>query len=144
MTKVGHYRKLEQMYVSALINNYYKPTIKISKGQSEIKLNIRPEFFHAAHAVHGSIYFKMLDDAAFFAVNSMIDDVFVLTVSFNIYFLRPVAKGEITAIGNIVSKSQRLFIAESILYNSENKEIARGSGTFMKSKIALSPELGYK
>jgi acyl-coenzyme A thioesterase PaaI-like protein len=34
---------------------------------------------HSIHAVHGSVYFKALDDAAFFAVNSLVEDVFVLT-----------------------------------------------------------------
>jgi len=44
----------------------------------------------------------------------------------------------------VVSKSSRLFIAESVLFNSEQKEIARGSGTFLKSKISLSQKLGYE
>ena len=37
---------------------------------------------HAAGAVHGSYYFKVLDDACYFAANSLVSDVFVLTVSF--------------------------------------------------------------
>jgi acyl-coenzyme A thioesterase PaaI-like protein len=41
----------------------------------------------------GSVYFKMLDDAAFFAVNSIVEDVFVYTVSLNVQLLRPVASG---------------------------------------------------
>jgi hypothetical protein len=35
---------------------------------------VRPDFFHAAHAVHGSVYFKALDDAAFFAVASLVQE----------------------------------------------------------------------
>ena len=35
--------------------------------------------FHAAGAGHGTIYFKMLDDAAFYAANSMVEEQFVLT-----------------------------------------------------------------
>jgi acyl-coenzyme A thioesterase PaaI-like protein len=45
------------------------------------------------------LYFKLLDDAAFFAVNSVVRDVFVLTVSFNIYLTRPVSAGELKASG---------------------------------------------
>ena len=29
-------------------------------------MTVRPDFFHAAGAVHGSVYFKLLDDAAYF------------------------------------------------------------------------------
>ena len=89
------------------------------------------------------VYFKLLDDAAFFSVNSLVRDVFVLTVSFNIYLTRPVSAGELKASGRVVHRSRRLFLAESELVNGEGQEVARGSGVFMPSTIALSPELGY-
>jgi acyl-coenzyme A thioesterase PaaI-like protein len=73
----------------------------------------------------------------------LVPDVFVLTVSFNIYLTRPVSAGELKATGRVVHRSQRLFIAESELLNAEGQEVARGSGAFMRSTIALSPELGY-
>lgn len=140
----SHYRKLEKMYASAPINHFYHPEMVVSNGISEITITNRPDFFHAAHAVHGSVYFKMLDDAAFFAVNSLVPDVFVLTVSFNIYLIRPVTEGQLISRGRVVNESKRLYIAESELYDSEGRIIARGSGTFMKSKIALSAEVGYR
>jgi hypothetical protein len=31
-----------------------------------------------------------------------------------------------------------------VLYNEQDEEIARGSGMFVKSKIRLSPEMGYR
>ena len=72
------------MYLSAPINKYYSPSIDISEGQALIGISVRDDFFHAADAIHGSIYFKALDDAAYFAVKSVVQDYFVLTVSFNI------------------------------------------------------------
>jgi len=64
----NHFRKLERMYLSAPINSgFYKGiTLVISDEKAELTLKIEPKFFHAAHAIHGSVYFKMLDDAAFF------------------------------------------------------------------------------
>ena len=131
------------MYAAAPINNYFAPAMHVSEGRAEVIIKVRPDFFHAAHAVHGVVYFKLLDDAAFFAVNSLVRDVFVLTVSFNIYMTRPVSAGELKATGRVVHRSRRLFIAESELMNGEGQEVARGSGVFMRSTIALSPELGY-
>jgi acyl-coenzyme A thioesterase PaaI-like protein len=84
---------LERMYVSAPINRYFAPQITVYDGRAEISIAVRPDFFHAAHALHGSVYFKALDDAAFFAVNSLVTDVFVLTVAFNVYLIRPVRTG---------------------------------------------------
>ncbi len=144
MTQDEHYRKLEQMYASAAVNEYYAPKMRVSEGRAEVIIPVRPDFFHAAGAVHGSVYFKALDDAAFFAVNSLIDDVFVLTVSFNLYLTRPISEGEMKATGRVVHRSQRLLVAEAELVDADGREIARGSGTFVRSTIPLSPELGYR
>ncbi|UCC86943.1 MAG: PaaI family thioesterase [Anaerolineales bacterium] len=143
-TKQEHFRKLERMYASAPTNTYYAPMLHISQGQAQVIIPVRPHLFHAAGAVHGSVYFKALDDAAFFAVNSLVEDVFMLTVSFNMYLTRPISEGEMKATGRVIYRSRRLFIAESELVNADGREIARGSGTFLKSKIPLSPELGYE
>lgn len=140
-----HYRKLEWMYVNgAPINKFYQPKIDISKGECEITIEISPKFFHAANAVHGSVYFKMLDDAAFFAANSLVEEVFVLTTSFHIHLMRPVIYGQLKSIGKIVSASKKSFVAEAILYNEKGQPISKGSGTFVKSDIILSEEIGYK
>ncbi|MEO1052609.1 MAG: PaaI family thioesterase [Bacteroidota bacterium] len=145
MTSEEHFRKLEHMYIhSAPINQFYKPTLNISKGEAEIIIQIDQKFFHAANAVHGSVYFKMLDDAAFFAANSLVQDVFVLTSNFNIQLLRPVVYGKLTAVGKVVYNARKSFVADAILYNEQEKEIARGTGNFVKSQIALNEEIGYK
>ena len=141
-----HFRKLERMYLSAPVNNqlYNGITIAVSDQRAELTLKIEEKFFHAANAIHGSVYFKMLDDAAFFAVNSIVNDVFVYTVSFNVQLLRPVSSGIIKSTGELKFKSSNLFIADSILIDENNKSVGRGSGNFMKSKIELTQEIGYR
>jgi uncharacterized protein (TIGR00369 family) len=143
MTNEEHYRTLEKIYASAPCNEYYSPTIAISHGKAEVVIPIQEKFFHAAGAAHGSVYFKALDDAAFFAVNSLVTDRFVLTVSFNVHILCPISQGEMRAHGGVVFSSKHLFVAESTLVDSRGREIARGSGNFIRSKINLSPETGY-
>jgi uncharacterized protein (TIGR00369 family) len=142
MSTAEHYRKLERMYLAAPINAYYAPTISITEGRAEVTIAVRPELFHAAGAVHGAVYFKLLDDAAFFAANSLVDDLFLVTVSFNLYFMRPVSAGLMRAIGRVVHHSQRLLIAEAELSDASGREIARGSGTFMRSTIPLASVAG--
>jgi uncharacterized protein (TIGR00369 family) len=144
MVQEIHFRKLERLYLSAPINRFFQPSIQIDEGSSIITAAIRPDLFHAAHAVHGSVYFKMLDDAAFFAVNSLINDVFLMTVSFNIYLTRPAKGGDLTSVGKVIHRGQRLFIAEAELSDDSGQQLARGSGTFMRSSIPLTPEVGYK
>ena len=144
MNKDKHFVALENMYLAAPINSIYKPLINVSEGQSEIKIELNEGYFHAAGAVHGSVYFKMLDDSAFFAVNSLEREVFVLTNAFTIYLARPVSSGTMRAVGKVVNSTKSQFIAESVAYNSEGKEIARGSGVFVRSKTKLKDATGYK
>lgn len=143
MSSEEHYRRLERMYHAAPINAWYRPVLEVGEGTAQIAMPVRPEFFHAAHAVHGSVYFKALDDASFFAVASLVPDVFVLTVTFNVYLTRPIAEGTMRSAGRVVHRSRQLFLAEAELFDGEGRPIGRGSGSFMRSTIPLTAELGY-
>jgi uncharacterized protein (TIGR00369 family) len=139
-----HHRKLENMYLAAPINALYEPTIRVGVGTAEIAMPIKPSFFHAAGALHGSAYFKLLDDACFFAVSSLVEDVFVLTVSFTTYITRPVTEGRLTSMGRAVHSGKNLFLAEASITDDKGAIVARGNGSFMRSKIALTPDIGYR
>ena len=141
-----HYDKLQSMYLRAKVNTeiYDTTTCLITEGEAQIGLTLSDKYFHALGAIHGSVYFKLLDDAAFFAVSSIVRDVFVLTTSFNIQIIRPVSTGDIKAIGTVRFKSNNLFVAESTLFDGKGREIGFGTGNFVKSKIVLSEEIGYK
>jgi uncharacterized protein (TIGR00369 family) len=138
-----HFRKLERMYAAAPVNAYFRPELKISEGKAELTIPVRPEFFHSADAVHGAIYFKAMDDAAFFAVNSLVTDVFVLTVTYNVYLTRPVTAGTLHAVGRVVHKSRQLFIADAELLNGDGKQVGRGTGSFMRSPFQLASIKSY-
>jgi uncharacterized protein (TIGR00369 family) len=132
------------MYASAPINKYFAPELLVSEGAAIVRVVVRPDFHHAAHAAHGAVYFKALDDAAFIAANSVVTDVFVLTVTFNVVLLRPVKEGVVTATGRLVHQSRNLLVAESELTDARGKTLARGTGTFARSTIPLGPDVGYR
>ncbi|MEM6857126.1 MAG: PaaI family thioesterase [Pseudomonadota bacterium] len=139
-----HHRALERLYASAPINNKFQSTLEIpGEGVSSLHFTITEDVFHAAGAAHGTIYFKMLDDAAFYAANTLSTDFFLLTTSFNMNFTKPVRAGDVIAEGRWVSGKRRVFVAESRLIDGEGDEIGRGTGTFMRSRIALSGLPGY-
>ena len=141
----AHFRSLEALYRSAPINGQYQSELKIvGPGRSEIRFQVDETSFHAAGAAHGTIYFKMLDDAAFYAANSLISDRFLLTTAFNLHFTKPIRAGEVVAEGRWISGRRRMFIAEAHLIDADGDEIGRGTGTFMRSHIALSGLAGYR
>lgn len=139
-----HYRALERLYASAPINQLFRSALTIEdEGRARIDFSITPEIYHAAGAAHGTVYFKMLDDAAFYAANTLITDRFLLTTSFNLHFTRPVREGEVTAHGRWISGRRRVLVAEAWLIDHEGEMIGRGTGTFMRSHIGLSGLPGY-
>ena len=85
MARDAHYTALENMYRSAPINEFYRPEIEVRDSEATIRIEVSDRLFHAGGAVHGAVYFKVLDDAAFFAANSLEREVFVLTTVFNTY-----------------------------------------------------------
>ena len=143
MSHEEHYRKLEHMYLIAPSQQAFSPTVEISEGQARVGWAVKPEMHHASAAMHGHVYFKLLDDATFFAAQSVMREHFVLTSHFSIYLLRPVQEGEIYAVGKVLNASKRQIIAEAVAYDQRDKVIARGTGTFLTSGKQLSPEMGY-
>ena len=74
-------------------------------GLARIRFEVDPATHHAAGAAHGTLYFKMMDDAAFYACNSMVSDRFLLTTAFNLVFTRPLKAGPVIAEGRWVRAS---------------------------------------
>jgi len=139
-----HWQALERLYASAPINRLFRSRLSIvAEGRARIDFAIGEETFHAAGAAHGTIYFKMLDDAAFYAANTLVTDRFLLTTSFNLQFLRPLRGGQVHAEGRWISGRRRVYVAEARLLDSDGEEVGRGTGTFMRSHIALSGLPGY-
>lgn len=139
-----HWRALESLYTSAPVNAKFSSSLEIlAEGSARISFDVTEDCYHAAGAAHGTIYFKMLDDAAFYAANTLVTDRFLLTTSFNLHFTKPVRVGKVVAEGRWVSGRRRVFVAESRLIDAEGEEIGRGTGTFMKSRIPLFSLAGY-
>lgn len=140
-----HYRKLERMYHDAPCNETLDVTLAIeADGEAEIRLGVDERNHHAAGGVHGTYYFKALDDATFFAANSLVEDVFVLTTDFHLQLTRPVTEGELRATATVVNDHPKQLIADGVLYDEEGRQLARGTGTFARSNVKLDPEIGYK
>ena len=139
-----HWRSLEGLYASAPINQLFDSALSIpDEGRAKIQFTVDERHYHAAGAAHGTIYFKMLDDAAFYAANTLVTDRFLLTTSFNLHFTRPVRKGRVWAEGRWISGRRRVLVAESRLIDADGEEIGRGTGTFQRSRIPLSSLAGY-
>lgn len=141
----AHHRALESLYAAAPINRFFESTLEIpAPGVARIRFTVDERHFHAAGAAHGTGYFKMLDDAAFYACNSLVTDRFLLTTQFSLLFTRPLGAGPVTAEGRWISGQRRVFVGDARLIADDGEEVARGTGTFMRSRIALAALPGYR
>lgn len=141
----AHFRALESLYAAAPINGLFTSTLEITgSGRSRIRFELDARYYHAGGAVHGTSYFKMLDDAAFYAANSLVTDRFLLTTAFNLLFTRPLRAGPAVAEGRWISGQRRVLIADARLIDADGEEVARGTGTFMRSRMPLASLPGYR
>jgi uncharacterized protein (TIGR00369 family) len=144
MDLTAHHRQLEKLYHSANIQQFIEGSqLTVQHQTAEITLPVQPQYNHGANAMHGALYFKLLDDAAYFAVASIVQDVFIVTSSFQLNLVRPVTGGTIKAVGKVRTIGKNLFVAESTLFNEQGKEVAFGTGQFMKTNQPLSSLNGY-
>ncbi|WP_332810609.1 PaaI family thioesterase [Sphingomonas sp.] len=141
----AHFRALEALYREAPVNRLFASALEIvDQGFARIRFTVDESVYHAAGAAHGTLYFKMLDDAAFYACNSLVTDRFLLTTAFSLHFTKPVRSGILIAEGHWVSGRKRLYVGEARLIDEAGDEAARGTGTFMRSHIPLSSLPGYR
>jgi len=142
----NHFRRLELMYDAANINAQFfsEYEMRIEKEKCTLTLDISDKYHHAMGSMHGALYFKLLDDASYFAANSVLEEFALVTSSFNLHFLRPFTTGKITAIGQLRYKSKNLFIADATLRNADGKEIGFGTGHFARSRVKLEEVDGYR
>ena len=133
------------MYQAAPIHDFYqKIAMELSEGEATITLPVDQRYFHAAMAAHGSVYFKLLDDAAYFACQTVIKDYFIVTTSFNVQLLRPIKTGQIKAVGKLDFESPTHFFGSARLYDEKGRLCGTGSGQFVKSKLPIGKVEGYK
>lgn len=138
-----HHRKLERMYAHAAVNGLYPETVLVvGDGVATVTYRVGPEHHHAASGMHGSVYFKGLDDAAWFAAASVVEDTFVLTARFTVELLRPFGVGPVRAEGRVTEVGS-LIQAEAELFDEHGKLLARGHGDFARGRRKLGPDTFY-
>lgn len=140
-----HFDRLLKMYELAPIHEFYEGIhMELETKKATIMLPVDKRYFHAAMSAHGSVYFKLLDDSAYFACQTEVKDFFIVTTSFNIQLLRPITGGIIKAIGEVDFVSKQMMSASSKLFDEKGRLVGTGQGQFLKSALPISDVDGYK
>jgi len=139
-----HLEKLENLYLSDQVNKDLDPGVKILEGEAEIHIPVREKVSNTDGSIIGCICYKLMEDAAILALNSIVNDVQVTASNFNIYLSNSIASRELTARAKFIGESGNQILVETVVLDDNRSEIARGNGAFNKSSIKLEQLDGYK
>ncbi len=143
MEREQHLQYLKQMYRAAPINEFYRPTMELAQGRSTIAIETNDSMYHTFGFVHGSVYFKMLDDAAYFAAHTLEKEYFLLTADFRTDFIRPFQSGSIVCEGSVEHVGRKDILARAVL-RANDKVLATGTGRFSRSNWTLKGQGFYR
>ncbi len=128
------------MYLSDDLNAKNDTGIRLQEGESEIVTTLDGQHCRSDGSLDNASCFKLLGDAASLAVNSVVQDVLVRAESFNVRFDHMMPTGELAAKGRLLGLSEGQYLAESVVVDSEGREVCRGTGAFVKSETAMGSE----
>ena len=137
-----HWNRLEEVYHNAPVNKLFKPQLVIAERSATSTMYADPAHFHAGGGLHGAFYFKMLDDTAYFAAQSIETEYFLLTGTFEVKFLRPVIEGSLKCEGLLLEQEGKKFRAKAELFQHD-KLVATGQGVFIRSGKLLKEISNY-
>lgn len=140
-----HFKKLENLFLSANIQQLFPGIgIEITEAETYISWPVAHSHFHGGNALHGAAYFKLLDDAAYFAAAAKYATHFLVTATYTIKFLKPIKSGLLTAKGIVTHSSGKRLTSESRLFNEQGDLLAEGSGIFVPTNTLWTSLNGYQ
>lgn len=125
---------LMDRYLGAPHNEFFDAGVRILEGEAEIVIPIQDRFLGPTGAVHPSVCFTAMADAAMLAVNSLVDKAYVVAVRFDIHLTHLIADGQLIARSRYLGMSENDYLAESALMDAEGQELGHGSGAFRESE----------
>ena len=137
-----HFSRLQDVYHTAPVNVEMKPTLQVSWGAASSVMAVDEKYFHAGKGLHGAMYFKMLDDTAYFACQSLEREFFLLTAEFTTRFFKPVTGGSLLCESRIDHIDGKKYRASAKLF-WQGVLAGEGSGLFLRSRIRLDDLAAY-
>jgi uncharacterized protein (TIGR00369 family) len=106
--------------------------VQFGDGRAILNMRVDERFHNPMGTLHGGIMTDLADACMGVAMMSTLGDgESFTTLELKMNFLRPVIEGEITAEAKVLHRGRTVAMVESVLKNSDGKEVARASATQM-------------
>jgi uncharacterized protein (TIGR00369 family) len=112
--------------------------LDLEPGWSKARLRHRPDLTQPAGILHGGVIASVVDSGIAHAL--LLTDLFqelieqggaLVSVDLRVKYFRPVSEAEIVCESKVVRLGRQIVHAESVVTNTEGKEVARGDATYM-------------
>jgi acyl-CoA thioesterase len=108
---------------------------ELKRGEAIVHLEVRDELRRNNGVVHGGAIASLVDTAAAFAILTLLEpDQTTTTIDLTIHYLRPLLKGQATAMARVVRAGRRIIVI-SVDVLDEAKAVA---ATALTSFIRLA------
>jgi uncharacterized protein (TIGR00369 family) len=133
----SHLARLERVYHAAPTNGLMPARLHLDPGRATVRMEVAAGHLQAVGSVHGMVLFKVLDEASFYAANSLVEDVFLTTAGMHVQFVRPVEGGVLVATAEVVHAARSSFLVDAEVRDPAGELVARSTGTFVRTATAL-------
>lgn len=106
---------------------------KVERGLAIVSAEDCEPLKQNAGVVHGGAIASLIDTATAFAVMPHLENgESTTTVDLTIHFLRPINKGKITAIANVIRAGRRVITVSAEVFDEEKKLTATALTTYLR------------
>ena len=131
-------------YLKHPMHHNLNMNVELGNKSATIQLTIHDSIINLVGIVHGAIYFKLIDDACFFAALSAKKSNFVATSNMTIHYLTPASEGVLIAHAKMITKQGRKYLCECDIKDKEGTIYAYGSGSFVEPKKRYDYQSRFK
>lgn len=124
---------MREIYENSPFNNYLGFKLeKFEEGSVVYSLKTTPSHLNVNQAVHGGVFFSLLDSVTGATIRSVTKQP-IVTVNMSIHYFTPAKQGEtLTATAKVIQQGNSIVTAEGIIEDSVGNILAKSIGTFKK------------
>tara|TARA_B100001989_G_C24383647_1_gene385598 strand:+ start:309 stop:758 length:450 start_codon:yes stop_codon:yes gene_type:complete len=127
-------KELLHNYLNHPMHTGLNLSVQQDNGTARVSMVVNPNICNLVGTLHGSFYFKLMDDACFFAAISLNHHHFVATANFNIHYFLPVSKGKLSAIAKVINHDKNKYVCDCDIVDEDKHFCGHGSGLFVAPK----------
>ncbi|AFM40798.1 hypothetical protein Desaci_1811 [Desulfosporosinus acidiphilus SJ4] len=121
-------------------NNYWKHlgmmTEETEDGKIQLVMKVTENLKQFYGNVHGGAIASLFDACIAVAINQRLSpEEGASTVELKLNYLRPVQRGTLYALGNVIHKGRRIVVGQGEIKDDQGKTVAYGTATFMITQL---------